>query len=336
MILLLAFFALLSDGWVVHGFVNHQNHGQPAIKRHSLSCIRKQQKDCDRYDHKLAMALTPIGSFCPFRSTAVVNMEPVVRDVQKATPGFAAEFSRIQFDIQLGRTTDPYALRKVADDMDLAVDQWDNLFARLQSTPDFQTKEYAKIAEAHLNNHGTSTQAITLLVRWQSGCMRAHADRHPPPMPPPGLDLKAMFEDAKQKPFSSSAKKDKTPSISAMQAAERITSISFEIDAFESDTVKDEYRQLVRDHSSLIEAGATYNNLDPLEKLSFLDQIEIVEDRWDAFFFRFKLMDSLNQDYIDQCEEYLSSMKLTEDEYRHLLKESHRRMRQDAEKEIKL
>ena len=118
-----------------------------------------------------------------------------------------------------------------------------------------------------------------------------------------------------------------------MQEAKRITAIPFEIDAFESDAINDEYKKLVLDHSSLIEEGVNYNVFEPIDKISFLDQIEIIEGRWDAFFSRIKLVDLLKQTYIDQCKGYLSSMKLTEDEYLNLLKESHHLMRQDAHRE---
>ncbi|KAG7355086.1 DUF1825 domain containing protein [Nitzschia inconspicua] len=118
-----------------------------------------------------------------------------------------------------------------------------------------------------------------------------------------------------------------------MQAAEKITASPFDPEELESEPIKQEYKKLIMDHSNLIEFGSHYDDFDPLGKLSFLDQIEAIEERWDAFFFCFKLMDSLNKEYIEQCENFLSSMKLNEDEYRELLSESHRLMRLDAERE---
>ena len=277
------------------------------------------------------MALTPVGPFCPFHSTASLEMEPRVEQMQQATPDFAAELSRIQQEMMMGQTPDADRLRKLADDIDVAVDQWEGLLTRLRITPDFQTKEYAKLTDAHLKAHGVSPQAIASMMRWQSGCMRSLADNTPPPMPPPDLDLEALVNDARKN--RGSEKEDKTPSISAMQAAEKITASPFDPEEFESEPIKQEYKQLIMDHSNLIEFGSKYDDFDPLGKLSFLDQIEAIEERWDAFFFRFKLMNSLNKEFIEQCEQFLASMKLTEGEYRELLKESHRLMRLDAERE---
>jgi Domain of unknown function (DUF1825) len=284
-----------------------------------------------RFSWELSMALTPVGPFCPFHSKASWEMQPRVDEIEHMTLDFAAEFSRIQQELMMGQTPDANRLRKVADDMDAAVDHWEGLLTRLRITPDFQTKEYAKLTDAHLKAHGVSPQMVASMMRWQSGCMRSLADNTPPPLPPPDLNLEAMINDARQN--GESDRDSKTPSISAMQAAEKITASPFDPESFESEPIKQEYKKLVMDHSNLIEFGSQYDEFDPLGKLSFLDQIEAIEERWDAFFFRFKLMDSLNQDFIQQCEQFLASMKLTEDEYRELLKESHRLMRLDAERE---
>jgi len=76
-----------------------------------------------------------------------------------------------------------------------------------------------------------------------------------------------------------------------------------------------------------------YTSFDPLGKLVFLDEIEKIEDRWDVFFARFSLMGALNKDYIEQCNEFLASMSLNEQEYRELLKKCHLNMREEAEAE---
>jgi hypothetical protein len=129
-----------------------------------------------------------------------------------------------------------------------------------------------------------------------------------------------------------SGSNNKTPSISAMQAAEQITAHPFDPATLESSPeIQKEYKKLIMEHSSLIEFGANYDDFDPVGKIAFLEQIEAVEERWDTFFFRFKIMNQVNEEYSRQCEAFLASMKLTEDEYRELLKESHRLMRVDAE-----
>ena len=44
-------------------------------------------------------------------------------------------------------------------------------------------------------------------------------------------------------------------------------------------------------------------------------------------------MGALNQDYVKQCNAFLDSMSLNEEDYRKLLKKSHQIMRADAEAE---
>ena len=133
--------------------------------------------------------------------------------------------------------------------------------------------------------------------------------------------------------MDTSSEKKPPPSMSAMQAAESITANPFGPNDLKSDTVREEYEVLVQQHSSLIEFGANYGDFDPLGKIAYLDQIESIEERWDAFFFRFKLMGTINQEFKDQCDQFLASMNLNEDEFRDLLKKCHQLMREDAEKE---
>ena len=120
-----------------------------------------------------------------------------------------------------------------------------------------------------------------------------------------------------------------------MAAAEKITSTPFTGGeaAFESETVKAEYKQLCRDHMGLIELGGKYDEFDPSGKFYFLDEIENIEERWDIFFARFSLLGVLDQQYVQQCDASLASTGLTEAEYRQLLKQSHQKMRDDAERE---
>mmetsp|Transcript_12013 Transcript_12013/g.28076 ORF Transcript_12013/g.28076 Transcript_12013/m.28076 type:complete len:224 (+) Transcript_12013:23-694(+) len=179
------------------------------------------QSDRGRCSSLAMAALTPIGPFCPFRSNAVIELEEEGEEEQQqqqqladansgsataTKPGFAETFARIQSQMQLGLSPNPDTLRRVAGEMETAMDRWDHLFVeRPRSTPDFCTKEYAAMAETHLNQHGTSTRVIALLVRWQSGCLRALADNRPAPVPPPGLDLNSMMEEAKQRALASSS-----------------------------------------------------------------------------------------------------------------------------------
>jgi hypothetical protein len=297
----------------------------------------------------LHMALTPVGPFCPFRSSAAIAMDPKMNALNAAAEaatatasgdpgtgdvGFATEMSRIQLEMQMGQMPNPQRLLKVADDMESAVDQWESLILRLKLSRDFQTREYAKLTQAHLATHGVTVESIASMMKWQSGCLRALATNQPPPMPPPDMNLEKMIRDAQD--AAAAADKGgmtKPPSMTAMQAAQAITASPFSLDSFTSDTVKNEYQALVRDHSSLIEFGAKYDDFDPLGKLAYLDQIEAVEDRWNVFFLRFQLMGALNADYQQQCDAFLASMNLKEDQYRDLLKKCHEIMRQDAQRE---
>ena len=146
----------------------------------------------------LNMALTPVGPFCPFRSSASMEVSPKMESLNAQTPEFATEMSRIQLDVQLGKMPDKDRLLKVANGIDAAVDQWEILLARLSLSGDFQTKEYAKLTQAHLESHGISPKGIATMMKWQSGCMKAMALNRPPPMPPSDLDLNKLMAQAQQ------------------------------------------------------------------------------------------------------------------------------------------
>ena len=278
---------------------------------------------------ELSMALTPIGPFCPFRSKATESLDGQMQGIKEQGPDFASEMTKFQLDIQMGQQPEPERLRTVAEGINQAVDEWETLVARLRLSTDFQTREYAKLTQAHLQTHGMTVESVGSMMRWQAGCMKAMADNTPPPMPPPDLDLSKMMEQAQQGDESKSS-----PSISAMAAAEQITSQPFkDLEILESPEVKKEYEKLCNDHSGLIEFGSKYDTFDPLGKLRFLEEIEKIEERWDVFFARFSLMGELNEDYLDECNAFLEGMSMNETEYRKLLKRSHQIMRADAEAE---
>jgi hypothetical protein len=100
---------------------------------------------------------------------------------------------------------------------------------------------------------------------------------------------------------------------------------------FDTPTVKKDYVKLCRDHTNLIEMGSKYNNFDASGKLAYLDAISMIGDRWDAF-----LMargNYLEQAFVKQCRDFLTSMSLNEEDYRFILKKAHGIMRADVEKE---
>mmetsp|Transcript_35253 Transcript_35253/g.77209 ORF Transcript_35253/g.77209 Transcript_35253/m.77209 type:complete len:343 (+) Transcript_35253:102-1130(+) len=285
-------------------------------------------------------ALTPIGPFCPFRSSASEAAEPGMEKLHVAGPEFATEMARIQLDMQMGQSPDPERLRTVANAIDSAVDSWEELLTRLNIAGDFQTREYAKLTQAHLQRHGQDANGIAKMMRWQGACMRAMADNQPPPMPPPDIDIMKMMQDAQGQAAKSGQDggeggQQQPPSISAMSAAEKITSTPFsgKEAPFENEAVREEYERLCRDHQNLIEFGSKYDTFDALGKIAYLDEVERIEDRWDIFFTRASLMGAVNSEFVRQCDAFLESMSLTEQDFRSILEEAHKIMREDAEKE---
>ncbi len=278
------------------------------------------------------MAVTPVGPFCPFRSSAAQAVDSHMdRFSTSATPELARELSSIQQDIQVGNIPDDDRMLRLSNIISEAVDQWESLMTRLRISPDFQTREYAKLTQAHLEKYGMSIESIASMMRWQSEFMKSLAYDRPPPMPPTNIDLAKMVQWGSNTAAPS-------PSLAAMTSAKLITSNPFTGDeaAFESPTVKEEYQRLCRDHAKLIEFGANYESFDPLGKLAYIDEIEKVQERWDIFFTRFSLMGVLSKNYIAQCDTFLASMGMKEADYRQLLKDCHDIMRKDAERERNL
>ena len=52
-------------------------------------------------------------------------------------PEFAAEMTKLQLDMSMGEMPDPDRLKRVADGLEQAVDQWENLVTRLRLSFDF-------------------------------------------------------------------------------------------------------------------------------------------------------------------------------------------------------
>jgi hypothetical protein len=68
--------------------------------------------------------------------------------------------------------------------------------------------------------------------------------------------------------------------------------------------------------------------------MQYLDEMEDIEQRWDVFYSRFKLMGAMNPEFVKQCKAFLEFRGLTEDEYRDLHKEVHQKMRNEARTEL--
>ena len=282
---------------------------------------------------RLSMAVTPIGPFCPFRSAAAVSLDPKMSRLNKTAPDFATDMTQIQQEMQLGQTPNPAKLLSIASSLEQALEEWEDLMTRLRISPDFQTREYAKLTQAHLEKHGQTIEGIGKMMRWQSGVMKAMARNMPPPLPPPDLDLMKLVTATRR--GGAVVEENTPPSMSAMVNAQYITSTPFKgtEKAFDSPTVQREYEALCRDHDALIKMGAKYAEFDPVGKLAFLSQMDSLEERWDIFFARFSLMGMLDQQYVKECNAFLQSMNLDEASFRSLLKRAHELMREDAENE---
>lgn len=286
-----------------------------------------------RQQQQLHMALTPVGPFCTFRSQAAEEMTPRMEQIQDTmrNKDFQQEFNKVQMEMSMGINPSPEKLKEIADDMEIALDQFVTTVARLRLSKDFQTREYAKLNQAHLDRWGTSVESIRDMMEWQSGCLRAMADNTMPPPPPASLDIMAMM--AENEGFD----KDPPPSFGEMEAASNsITADPFDPNCPEfkdSPTVQEEYVKLVQDHSNLIDFGSNYGDFDALGKLAYLDEVDKIEDRWESFYFRFKLLDKLNKEFERQCNNFLACMKMDEEGFRKLLKTAHDLMRKDAERE---
>mmetsp|Transcript_15220 Transcript_15220/g.21706 ORF Transcript_15220/g.21706 Transcript_15220/m.21706 type:complete len:301 (+) Transcript_15220:101-1003(+) len=276
-----------------------------------------------------SMVVTPVGPFCAFRSAAVLALDSKMSRLERTTPDFASDMARIQKEMEIGRMPNPEQLLSAASGLEEAVEDWEELMTRLRISPDFQTKEYAKLTQAHLERYGQTIEGIGEMMRWQGGVMRAMAKNIPPPLPPPGvIDL--------MKVTTNTNINGKPPSLTNMVNARYISSKPFQSEEkvfLENPNVKSEYESLCRDHAGLIEMGGSYAQFDPAGKLVFLDQMEALEERWDIFFARFSLMGMIDPTFVKECDAFLSSMNLDEQSFRSLLKRAHECMREDAQRE---
>jgi Domain of unknown function (DUF1825) len=283
-------------------------------------------------------ALTPIGPFCPFRSDAAEQLNPDMEQLTQTTSeaDFVTEMARIQLELQMGQSTpDPDRVRSVATQMEHAMVQWETMITRMRLSSDFQTREYSKFIQAHLQSYNTTVGTVTGMVKWQIAGMRALANNQMPPLPPPELDMSqvmAMMNDAQ------SGKIQPPPSLTAMGGAAAITAPPFDGPVFDSadgatSLIREEYAKLCSDHESLIQLGSSYGTFDPLGKLRYLDEISAIQDRWNIFYTRIKWMGKLNPLYVKQCQEFLATMNLKEEDFFAILQQSHVLLRQEAEAE---
>lgn len=283
----------------------------------SRSCRREEDDGDAVRSGPMSPWITPIGPFCHFRSES--DLGATMSTLSESTPQFATEMARIQLDAQMGHKPDPDRVRELADVLERSYLGWEMVLTKLRLSDDFQNREYYKLTERHLARQGKAPNEVGLVVKYQVQCMRAFAQGVPPPPPPLGLDMSAPTAGPGAGAMSA-------PSINAEPFTGRES-------LFESSVTSEEYNNLCRDHSRLIELGAKYGTFDPLGKIAFVDQIEAVEERWDVFFGRVSLVGQLNPEFKEQSESFLTSMGLGSGEFRILLKQVHEAMRSDAERE---
>jgi len=263
-------------------------------------------------------ALTPIGPFCPFRTNAASQLDSKF-DEAKPDESILKVFAQIQS----GDTPDASALQKAANTLNKAVDTTESLFTRLRISQDFQTREYFAIIDARFAMYDMKREDMVAALKWQAGCLESLAKGTPPPIPPSKVDLERLMN----------VDQNKIPSVTSMSREAGISELPFEESVFREESVREEYLSLVGDHRKLLEFGSTFASFDPLGKIAFLDEVERIEERWDVFFARGKLMGVLREEYVEQTDTLLNDMRMTEEEFREMLKTSHNAMREQAERE---
>lgn len=284
-----------------------------------------------------AKVITPIGPFCPFRSSACSDSSPLGAAMSKLTsdrmPRFAAEMGRLQLQMQTGGQPDVNKVRELADELVEAEAEWQSMLVRMRLAEDFQSREYFKLTAAWAEKQGESLESVGLMMKWQAENMKAFAMGMPPFPPPPGVDLEKL---AKQQEEQMRGGGGGPGSMTAqLNAASQVDAVPFtgREKAFESEVVKSEYESICRSHDSIIKMGEKFGTFDPLGKIAFLDALEAVEERWDVFFGRFALMGELNQEFVEQTTTFLEALGMSVEEYRTCLNEAHDLMRADAEAE---
>jgi len=236
--------------------------------------------------------------------------------------------------MKTGKDPKPERLAKVALGMEKCILSLESMLDRMDSSNDFQTREYVLMAKAHIerSSGGESIREMLNMMKWQSMCMKAMACNQPPPLPPPGLNVMKMVKDHADGK-STQTKKKITSMSTIMNSARRITASPFAGTAgsdLASKEMAKEYADICTQHKDLIELGGRYAQFDSGGKMEFLDRIEDIEKRWEAFFEKFRSAGKLNPEYTTQCDEFLESLGMQEGEFRALLQKTHSIMRADA------
>ncbi|CAK9000718.1 unnamed protein product [Durusdinium trenchii] len=202
-------------------------------------------------------------------------------------------------------------------------DYWFSNQMRLRYAEDFQAIENFKITEVKLEGMGFTTEMLEALVKWTPQQMSCMLEGKPPTAPPPGLDLMKIQQASQSLPVIMSLTDTKIfPPLVAEGSP-----------ALESQLVQDELSKLTADHENLIRLGVNFRQFDPRGKEAFLDQLEMIQERWRVFITRFQLMGDLNPEFIQTSQQYLMQVGMTIEQYNTLMANVHQRMRDEVQRE---
>jgi hypothetical protein len=111
----------------------------------------------------LARVITPIGPFCPIKSTACRDGGAISAGMSKlsaAGPRVAADLARMQASAVAGIPVDPSKFRELAEQLDEGVQQWKASQASLLQDEDFQSLEFYLMSSCHVARSGNSIDDI--------------------------------------------------------------------------------------------------------------------------------------------------------------------------------
>lgn len=280
--------------------------------------------------------VTPIGPLCPFSSAACAEdsfFGQEVNDLVLAKmPQLFTEVAELQGAMESGNFAELMQRRgrmaTLADDLTMAEEEWRVLLARMRLATDFQSRELYKVAEAWTRRQGETLESMGSKMRYSADTMRAVSIGQAPTPPPAGYDpIKLMRLWMRQ---GSAAGLSVVTTMAAGGGVDALPFTGSEA-VFQSEVVVAEYDQLCKDHKALISFGEQFGSFDPLGQVAFLDALAAVEERWDVFFSRARLVGELGPEYEDQTECFLKSLDMDAQQFRELLFESHELLRKDAE-----
>lgn len=280
--------------------------------------------------------MTPIGPFCPFSSGACSTEslfgQGVSELVTSRMPRLLGDLAKLQSSVRTGDLAELMRNREqmaaLADDLAQAEEEWRVLLARMRMATDFQSREYHKIAVSWTRWQGESLDTMGSMMRYSAETMRSVAAGVPPAPPPRGYDpAKLMSLWVRQ----GSAAGLSVVATRAAGGSSGDLPFTGREGPFSSEVVAEEYRKLCDDHRGLISFGERFGDFDPLGQVAFLDALEAVEERWDVFFSRFRLLDQLNPVFEAQARAFLDALGMDAGEFRELLHNAHGLLRADAE-----